>query len=311
MQTVVNHIAGDRMQMKQNNRTTDFPSQIVEVRRGLYALRYVSALSGKISPRITAETDSEAEIELIGLPGARYATLSEPGDLLVVRAFGPAQLRLKVTPASDGGSIVADVRLEDLKSIGLVNSDQPSPNELSIYEAQSPEIEILGHLSRVGDILTEAREWVAGPPRPSNIEGIRIAWLNQPPNVKLSVEGISGGRAQGKIAPTCPDGLIGSRGRAIPLVGLNLSLSGTAATRYNLIVESLFRGCQINETRGRSVELSGPTGSEALIGLKIDIQVLETNPRSGIIQGSDRAQIEQAAEPMRGQARVRVFKRSS
>lgn len=297
--------------MKQDIKTKGFPSQIIEVRRGLYALRYVSALAGKTYPNITVETDSEAEIELIGMPGAKYATLSEPGELLVVRAFGLAQIRLKVTPARESGSIVADVRLEDLKSIGLVKPAPSVANALVLPEAQTPELEVFGHVSRVGDVSVMSREWIAGPPRPSNIEGIRISWLNKPENVELSVEGILGGRAQGKSAPTCSDGLIGSRGRAIPLVGLNLRLSGADATRYNLLVESLFRGCQPTETHGRSVEILGPTGSEALIGLKIDLQVLGTNQRSDTIKKSDRAQIEQTIEPTRSQARVRVFKRST
>lgn len=297
--------------MKQDSKSKDFPSQIIEVRKGLYALRYVSALAGKAAPKITAETDSEAEIELIGMPGAKYATLSEPGELLVVRAFGPAQIRLKVTPARESGSIVADVRLEDLKSIGLVKPAPQATNALMLPEGQTPELEVFGHLSRVGDVSAVSREWIAGPARPSNIEGIRIYWLNKPANVEFSVDGVLGGRAQGKVAPTCRDGLIGSRGRAIPLVGLNLRLSGAGATRYNLQVESLFRGCQPTENRGRSIELLGPTGSEALIGLKIGIQVLEANLGSDTIKRSDRAQPEHTIEPMRSQARVRVFKRST
>lgn len=299
------------MHMKQDSDTKEFPSQIIEVRKGLYALRYVSALAGKAAPKITAETNSEAEIELIGMPGAKYATLSEPGELLVVRAFGPAQIRLKVTPARESGSIVADVRLEDLKSIGLVKPDAVATSTLVLPETQTPELEIFGHVSRVGDVSASPREWIAGPQRPSTIEGIRIVWLNKPANVELSVEGLLGGRAQGKVAPTCRDGLIGSRGRAIPLVGLNLRLSGAGANRYNLVVESLFRGCQATENRGRSIELLGPTGSEALIGLKFDLRVLESNLGPDTIRRSDPVQIDQTVEPMRSQARVRVFKRSS
>ena len=71
----------------------------------------------------------------------------------------------------------------------------------------------------------------------------------------------------------------GTRGRALPLVGMTLEIDGPGAAGRQLMVESIFLGSPQTKIVGRRVVLAGPTGREPLVGLRVRVEPKD-QPRS-------------------------------
>jgi hypothetical protein len=71
-------------------------------------------------------------------------------------------------------------------------------------------------------------------------------------------------------------GFAGTRGRALPLTGVVLEMSGGAALNCQFLAEALFLSSPILRAVGQRVVLSGPTGREPLVGLRVSIQSIGT-----------------------------------
>jgi hypothetical protein len=86
----------------------------------------------------------------------------------------------------------------------------------------------------------------------------------------------------------------------LALVGVLIELSGAAASKYELAVDAVFLGSQATSAHGQKVVLSGPTGREPLVGLRLRIeQVAEaTQPKAAPMR---------ATKP-HSPGRVRVFR---
>ena len=67
----------------------------------------------------------------------------------------------------------------------------------------------------------------------------------------------------------------GTRGRAMPIVGLMLELSGPAAARFQFCVEAIFLGSPATRIISNRVVASGPTGREPLVGLRLSLNGVE------------------------------------
>jgi len=89
----------------------------------------------------------------------------------------------------------------------------------------------------------------------------------------------------------------GSRGHALPLTGIVFELSGAASSDYQLSVEAAFLGSPTMRVIGRRVVLSGPTGREPLIGLRVNLEPINV-PAAGEADET----IEPAARPARATA---------
>jgi hypothetical protein len=61
----------------------------------------------------------------------------------------------------------------------------------------------------------------------------------------------------------------GTRGHALPIVGITLEISGAGAADFRLFAEAAFLGAPIARIAGNRVELSGPTGREPLVGFRL------------------------------------------
>jgi hypothetical protein len=71
-------------------------------------------------------------------------------------------------------------------------------------------------------------------------------------------------------------GFAGTRGRALPLTGVVLEMSGGAALNCQFLAEALFLSSPILRAVDQRVVLSGPTGREPLVGLRVSIQSIGT-----------------------------------
>jgi hypothetical protein len=220
-----------------------------------------------------------------------------------VRASATARLLVEVTPARSGGSIAANLKVERL-SLGeptAVSSALPPmtwpvkaadgggrgrasilPAARSDTTAQTSHdlagLSVLGHVAGIGDVVAGANEWIAGPSAPSRIEGIAVEWPGKPEQLDLRYS-VRLGRPQAFPSPMTELGsFAGTRGQALPLTGIVFELSGAASSDYQLSVEAAFLGSPTMRVIGRRVALSGPTGREPLIGLRVNLEPINVPP---------------------------------
>ena len=132
-------------------------------------------------------------------------------------------------------------------------------------------LEILAHVARVGDTSVPAGEWIAGPESPARIEGLSLKWRDpsRHPDLKYAVR--VGGRSSSLMWGNGDGSFVGTRGQARPLTEVRFELTGEAAENSELVIEALFQDAAPVRAKGRNFKLSGPSGQEALVGLRIDL----------------------------------------
>jgi hypothetical protein len=283
-------------------------SKVVDVDKGLVIVRYATAGDEFRPPKIEVLVNpkDEKHIEVISNPLHSEAVLWQPGACLVVRAMRPGKLFVEVVPLDDNGSTAATVKVEMLSqgenseartalpaTKGAVDLGHSSGAKSHV---DLERLKIIGHVAGIGDVTARADEWVAGPSAPARIEGLSIAWPGKPDDldiqycVKLARPHAVSGRMMGLGA------YAGTRGRALPIVGIRLEMSGPAASSFRLVSEAAFLGAPIARTSGKQIEMSGPTGREPLVGLRLRLDEIDI-PLQPVLTPTARSQ-----------GRMRVFR---
>jgi len=256
--------------------------QTVAIDRGLFVIRYAAADDEQRPPtiRILPSPAARKNIQLILHPDFDEAILLHPDSCLVVRTAKPGVLAVEVTASHAGGSTAATVRIEPLTQDKGELPVLPASDRVSLPYDSPPglpqpydldDLRILGHVSGTGDILVNAGEWLAGPSAPSRIEGLSITWPGKPTNlnidyaVKTATPQPTSGRKVGLGA------FAGSRGKAMPIIGLMVEMSGADALGFRLFVEAIFLGGPVITLTGKRIVASGPTGREPLVGLRMKL----------------------------------------
>jgi len=272
----------------------------IEIDRGLFLIRYATAEDEVRPPSVAVSADSvgEGNVSFLLHPDHLDAVLWQPGSCLVVRAMAPCRLCVEVTPSHANGSAVATVRIEPI-SQGRVAS-MPSPARgRSGSSLGVGDFRLLGHMAGIGDVVVSAKEWLAGPLAPSRIEGISIAWPGKPDDldIRYSVKTAKPQTFSGRMTEV--GSFAGTRGKALAVVGVVLEISGPSAADFRFVAEAIFLGSPVMRMTGERVVLSGPTGREPLVGLRLWPE-----------QAGDAAgpQATAVSEPRSPSSRVRVFR---
>jgi hypothetical protein len=299
-------------------------SKIVDVDRGLVLVRYATAGDEMRPPKIEVLVNpkDEKHIEIISNPLHSESVLWEPGGCLLVRATRPGKLFVEVIPLDEEGSTAATVKVEMLsqgesfgarsglsdtrtvvasESKSQVASKLASPIDSQIgsqigSHVALDRLKIVGHVAGIGDVTARADEWVAGPSAPARIEGLSIVWPGKPDDldirycVRLARPHAVSGRMMELGA------YAGTRGRALPIVGIRFEMSGPAASSFRLVSEAAFLGAPIARTSGKQIEMSGPTGREPLVGFRLRLDEIDI-PLQPVLTPAARSQ-----------GRVRVFR---
>ncbi len=246
----------------------------VDLTRGLFIIRYATAEDEFQPPKITIAVDPPAHrgVDFILHPDADDTVLWQPGAALVVRTTSPAKLLIEVTPVHGAGSTAANVKIERIS--------QGEPTAVSTLVAAPPAaidlgaMRVLGHVAGIGDVMVGANEWIAGPAAPSRIEGIAIEWPSKPPQLDIRYS-VKLGRPQAGPSRMLEIGsYAGTRGQAMPLTGAAFEVSGATSADYQLCVEAAFLGSPTMRVVGKRVVVSGPTGREPLVGLRVNLEPL-------------------------------------
>lgn len=278
--------------------------QIVSIDRGLFLIRYAGAEDTAHPPtvRVYAEPTPNKEIGFLLHPDHRAAELWQPDSCLVARALVPGKLTVEVMASCDGGSSAATVRIEPLTQGRPIPSEPTAPlaqaqSNFAGLRSDRTGLRILGHVPGIGDQVVNASEWLAGPSAPSRIEGVAIDWPDKPDDleiryaVKTAKPELISGRSLGLGS------FAGTRGKAMPIVGVMLEMSGVAATNLQFVVEAVFLGAPVMRIIGKRIIASGPTGREPLVGLRLSVE--------------NAAAVEQPKPPLSPRepaGRVRVFR---
>ena len=247
--------------------------RIVSASPGVYILRYTSTASRNGAPlaRVSALQAVDQAVSFFAAPGMRDTVLREPGDYIIARIERSSRLEMVLTPRHAGGSLDAQFELE---LIAPPMELREAAMEDDLRPASRVGMSILAHVARRGDLIADAGQWICGPDDPMPIEGVEIRWPGKPPKVELAYSVIVG-QARRSL-PECEDGeFAGTRGQAMPVLGLRLRLHGANASRFEIRAEALFRASDVVSEKGRDVELSGPTGREPLVGFRLSIEPAE------------------------------------
>jgi hypothetical protein len=247
--------------------------QTVAINRGLFLVRYAAAEDEARPPKVKVSPDpaSNKDIRFLLHPDHNEAVLWQPGTCLVVRGMAPGKLSVQVIPVQEDGSVAATIRIEPL-SQGKAAYPLIQAKGRSDLPHDPSDFRILGHVTGIGDVLVNANEWLAGPSAPARIEGISIEWPGKPPNLDIRYA-VKTAKAQTTSGRKMELGTFaGTRGKAMPIVGLMFELSGPEAADFQLSVEAIFLGSPATRVTGKRVVAAGPTGREPLVGLRLAVE---------------------------------------
>lgn len=160
--------------------------------------------------------------------------LSGEGDAALVRVTsGPAQILVTVYQVANRAD--AAPRLQVMR---LANAHGPA-QQAPVAPAEAPVMmDVLAHIQTRGDVGSKFGDWLGHPDSGHWIEGIAIAVPEGIAVEDLSYQAVLG---RGWLSPWVEAGqYCGSRGMALPLLGVRVRLQGEAAERFDISCEASF-----------------------------------------------------------------------
>jgi len=189
-----------------------------------------------------------------GLPGVRISRApGTPPGIVSVSTFeedgwigginGAALVRVMRGPA---GVLVTTYQepgsshdAPKLQVVQLAGPTSAIPTEEATSEA-APKgaVEISAHIQRRGDVSTSIGEWMGVPASQQWIEGFSIAPESTIPATDIEYQAVLG---KGWLSPWAEGGqYCGSRGMALPILGLRVRLKGDSATTHQVRLTATF-----------------------------------------------------------------------
>ena len=121
---------------------------------------------------------------------------------------------------------------------GPVNDESKSTITGGSQGAPPPEPEIAAHLQLRGDVLARIGDWIGEPGSQRWIEGFAVAPRREVQIADIEYQAVLG---RGWLSPWAEGGqYCGSRGMALPILGLRARLRGAAASTHVLEVSATF-----------------------------------------------------------------------
>lgn len=254
------------------------PGRQVRVSAGLFVLRYASSRGGLEAPTIVLSAFPGSGVEIVSADGAIEPRLYAPGDAVVVRAMQDSALQATIIPQRVGGSRDAQLVFERVSVSAPAFASAPAARPVAIAPRTLTQPGMLAHVARRGDVVVSPGEWICGPQLPMVIEGVEVVWPDRPADVDIVASCVMESRGRRSSPIVASGNFVGSRGKAAPIVALSLRLVGPGAASYRLNVDALFLGAQVRSVSGASVEVTGPSGREPLVGLRLTVGLVGEEP---------------------------------
>lgn len=277
--------------------------RVVPIPEGITVLRYASAEDPASPPSVTVRpVDPSAKIEFIAAPGQPLDTLTAPGMVLVIRAQSASELSVVVKPMPGSHSAAAELKLERLISGDIPIKQIPALLQQPSQLTQPSSFKVLAHVAGRGDVVVPEGTWIAGPQLPAQIEGLQFQWTGKPADTDIECIATVGTRSMQRLPARRSAEFVGTRGRGLPITALGISLRGGDDQSLGLRVEALFLGAPLVSKNGREISLSGPTGREPLVGLRVSLDGALTQ------SGAESKFVAQHTPMTRSKDRVRIFR---
>jgi hypothetical protein len=291
--------------MNWDTEATPTQQKVVDLAKGLFCIQYKDAEDQASPPRVIVKAASghERSVELLLHPDANDSILWSPGSSLVVRTTSAAKVQVEVVSLRPNGSRAASIRVEPL------TQGEPRTGYMASsgwdFDTQTVDgLRLIGHIAGIGDVAVNANKWIAGPTAPSRIEGISIQWPNKPRGMDIRYA-VKTAAQTGVAKMVDLDTFAGTRGRALPITGIVIELSGQGAGATEIIAEAVFLSAPILRAVGQRVVLTGPTGREPLVGLRLAIQRIGVAVSRAPVIDDAVAAISKYSDPStKGQVRV-------
>jgi len=294
-------------------RVTSVPLEV-----GLYVLRYVQSRVTAGAPQVfvRASPGSERIVSVVTPPGEQAGSIPAPGGCVVVRAEQSASLHITIRSSRASDETDAELRLESLSGPTAsrptlqapVYAPAPAyaPAPSPALDRAVPKVEIVGHVSRRGDVRVSDGRWIAGPDSPAPIEGLELRLLDSAPDLAVEYQVLIGGQG-GAWTSWMAQGYAGTKGQFRPLTAARVRLVGAAAAQFQLEAEALFLGASISKLKGQSLEIKSASSVDPLVGLKIVLNASNSGAGSEKNQTVPKTSASNAA-PASQPGRVRVFR---
>ncbi|WP_076862278.1 hypothetical protein [Bradyrhizobium mercantei] len=302
----------------------------IDLARGLFLVRYNGA-EDKTSPpvvRVYADRASVNNCNIITGPDVVNGTLFAPETALVVSVARPSRVIVEVTAGRVGGSTAANIKIEPLTQgqpqaqfqgqFQAPPAVQPASQPYDAFEPDPgydrggpSDLKLLAHVAGLGDVTVGPNTWIAGPSAPARIEGISLEWPNKPHdlNLQYAVKFARPQRGDNQFVPLGT--FAGTRGRALAITGFSLEATGPSVDRYTISAETIFLGAPALRVTGNRIVVSGPSGREPLVGLKLNLEERRVQAAPLAPQQPRRAEPINPAPRVDGprlEGRVRVFR---
>ena len=169
--------------------------------------------------------------------------LAGGGDSALIRVLaGPAQILVTIYQPT-GGAVETGPKLRviRLSEPPAAEGTAPAPASTGVRRpvmVLTEPHDIIAHIQRTGDTGRSFGEWVGTPGSQMAIEGFSLTAPKEFEPSDLTYQAVLG---RGWMSPWSESGhFCGSRGMALPILGLRVKLSGAAAKRYELRYDATF-----------------------------------------------------------------------
>ncbi len=194
--------------------------------------------------RISPPPSGNADVEIAGFRPDGW--LAANGDAALVRVHrGPAQVLVTIYQSPNGPDAAPKLQVRQ-----LIGGEAPQRAE-AVVPQKPEEMDVMAHIQAHGDVGAKFGDWLGQPGGANWIEGFAIAAPEGIAPGDFSYQAVLG---RGWLSPWVEAGqYCGSRGMALPLLGLRVRLQRAAAERYEL-------SCSATFIDGSA---AGPVGSDA------------------------------------------------
>jgi hypothetical protein len=239
-------------------------TRVLTLTPGLYLFQYDSPVSPAVLPvamlaqvplpasgRIAFLSQAAGTQPVLRKPGERRIACVEDGEVQVaLTLFVPAD-------AADPGVQILVDRLGAAPPLPA-GPDSSAPELLPVS--------LNGHIELQGDVTGRVGGWIGNPADRRRVEGFSMLWPERPEGVDICYSCTVAGFGRSPVALS--GSFVGTRRRAAPILGISVALVGDKADQYDLKVQAAYRGCGVREG-GAGSEVSGPSGTEPLVGLRV------------------------------------------
>jgi Clostridial hydrophobic W len=199
--------------------------------------------SGLPGVRITSAPGANGHAAAVAVSSFRPdGWLSGQTDAALIRVSdGPAKVLVTIYQSPDSQQEAPRLQLVRLGEasaaapVPVVSQQQPQPVPAP---AASPTATVAAHVQLRGDVQVALGEWIGERESRAWIEGFGIAPPEGVPPEDIEYQAVLG---RGWLSPWAQGGqYCGSRGMALPLLGLRVRLRGASAELYDCLVSATF-----------------------------------------------------------------------